>query len=196
MLDDPQFFTVTDLKQFTYCARVVYYEQCLPHIRPRTYKMDAGRDAHEAEQKRAARRTMAQYKDVPAGERVFNLRLFSTALRLTGELDEVVYSTTGEVVPVDYKLAKRTSWHYKVQLAAYALMLEVATAVAIERGFLYLIPTRKMVEIRLKQDLREQVIMLLNQMRDMVEHETMPEPAANANHCVNCEFRRFCNDVP
>ena len=33
---------VIDLKQYEYCPRIVYYEYCLPGVRPTTYKMAAG----------------------------------------------------------------------------------------------------------------------------------------------------------
>lgn len=193
MLDDEHFFTVTDLKQFAYCARVVFYERCLPHVRPRTYKMDAGRDAHEVESRRAARRTLAQY-DQSEGKRVFDLRLASASLRLTGILDEAVFCADGAVFPVDYKLARQVSAHYRLQLASYALLLE-ETGAKVDKGFIYLIPKREMVAVSMTAKLRDQVRLLLEQMLAMVEREKMPEPAPNPNFCAACEFRRFCNDV-
>jgi len=194
VLDDEHFFTVTDLKQAAYCARIVFYEQCLPHVRPRTYKMDAGRDAHETEQRRAARRTLARY-DLSEGERVFDVRLASASLRLTGILDEVIYCADGTAFPVDYKLAKQASLHYRLQLASYALLLEEAEAVIVDKGFVYLIPKREMVQVPITETLRTQVLSLLEQMSTMVEREEIPGPASKFNFCVACEFRRFCNDV-
>ena len=194
MLDDVNYFTVTDLKQFSYCPRVIFYERCLPHVRPRTYKMDAGRDAHEEEPRRAVRRTLSGY-DVLAGERFFNVRLSSPRLMLTGEIDEVVRTADGEIFPVDYKLAKSASPHYKVQLAAYALLLMEREGVAVTRGFIYLIPIRKLVSVSMTPKLFQQVAEALAALRHIVEREQMPPPAANRNRCVSCEFRRFCNDV-
>jgi len=51
-------FVVTDLKQFAYCPRVVYYSYCLPLIRPMTYKMKAGQEAHVEEKGREQRRSL------------------------------------------------------------------------------------------------------------------------------------------
>src|SRR5690242_3436884 len=83
-------FTVTDVKQFVYCGRVIFYERCLPHLRPRTYKMDAGRAEHEDEQKRAARRNLSQYA-LGEGKRAFDVAITAPTLKLTGLIDEVVY---------------------------------------------------------------------------------------------------------
>ncbi len=194
MLDDSNLLTVTDIKQFMYCARVIYYERCLPHVRPRTYKMDAGRDAHEEEQARAIRRTLHGY-DVLKGERRFDVRMTDEALGLTGIVDEVVYAADGEVFPVDYKLARQASHHYKVQVTAYAILLESLEQVTVSRGYLYLIPLRKLVKIVITEALRMQVMETMAAIRLMVEQEMMPDPPQNRNYCSSCEFRRFCNDV-
>lgn len=194
MLDDSQSFTVTDIKQFTYCPRVIFYERCLPHIRPRTYKMDAGRDAHEEESKRAARRSLAAYGEM-AGERFFNVQISSERLHLNGTIDEVVRTASGEIFPVDYKLAKHPSHHYKLQLAAYALLLQEVENTPIQRGYLYLILTRKLVPVMMTSSLLASVEATLTAIQVMTETEEMPPPVDNRNFCAACEFRRFCNDV-
>lgn len=194
MLDDQQLFTVTDLKQFDYCARVVFYERCLPRVRPRTYKMDVGRDAHQDEQRKASRRSLAGY-GLPAGERQFDLRLRSERLGLHGKLDELVMSSDGTCFPVDYKLAKQVAANHRLQLAAYALLLEDTREIRIERGYIYLIPTRKTVEVAITPKLRSAVETRLHALNRMVETEEMPQPTVVRARCFDCEFRRFCNDV-
>ncbi len=195
MLDDEHFFTVSDLKQYTYCARVFYYERCLPHLRPRTLKMDQGKEAHDLERQRAARRSMAAYEGVEVGERKFDVYLTSEALYLAGELDEVVYAAEGEVIPVDYKMSRRVRPHHRMQLAAYALLLELAETVQVRRGFIYLIPKRQFVEVKITAKLRGKVQRALEEMREIVERERFPSPPSKVAPCVDCEFRRFCNDV-
>ena len=41
-------FRVTDLKQYAYCPRIVYYTYIMPSVRPKTFKMDEGKAAHRA----------------------------------------------------------------------------------------------------------------------------------------------------
>jgi CRISPR-associated exonuclease Cas4 len=186
-------FTITDLKQFVYCPRIFYYHTCLPGIRPVTYKMKAGIDAHEVEQKRAARRSMHMY-GVPAGERHFDVDVSSADLGLSGLIDEVVETDT-EMIPVDYKLAARVGKHFKLQLAAYGHLLADYTDKPIKRGFLYLIPKRQAVEVKLTRKLRQEVQAVLDQMGLIDQQEVMPKPTSWRQRCVDCEFRRLCNDV-
>lgn len=194
MLDDNPIFTVTDLKQFTYCPRVVFFEQCLPHIRPRTFKMDAGHQAHEEEQERAVRRKLSQY-DEETGTRQFRVELTSHHLGLTGKLDEVVYPEDGRIIPVDYKLAKRVSANHRLQLAAYSLLLEDIEDCIVTHGFVYLIPQRQTTKIKITDKLRQAVLTTLDALQKMVTFEIMPPPLDKPTQCSNCEFRRFCNDV-
>jgi CRISPR-associated exonuclease Cas4 len=187
-------FTVTDLKQYSYCPRVFYYEQCLPHLRPRTHKMDIGRDEHEQEQERAGRRTLRQY-GVITGRREFEVVVESAELRLRGMIDEVVFGDDGSVFPVDYKLASGVSTNHRLQLTAYAMLLEKKTGIVVHEGYIYLIGKRSMTRVSITAGLREQIGGLLGAMFETLLRERMPDPVSVRARCAVCEFRRFCNDV-
>jgi len=190
---DDQMVIVTDLKQYAYCPRVVFYERCLPHIRPRTYKMDAGQAEHEQERKRAARRTLSKY-GLPDGERRFDVRCASESLQCVGIVDEVVQTPDGTLYPIDYKMAKKVSRNHRLQLAAYGLLLETESRPVVQ-GFIYLTLKREVVAVKLTPKLKIEARCLIEALRDMIAHEQMPEPTSVRNRCLACEFRRFCNDI-
>lgn len=194
MLENHDLLTVSDLKQFDYCARVVFFERCLPHIRPHTYKMDAGHEAHEDEQRLALRRTLHAYGEL-SGTRHFDMMIQSETLGFVGLMDEVVITASGTVFPVDYKLAKSARKNYKVQLAAYALLLEEVYKTVVSYGYLFLIDSRKLVKVPITAHLRNSVHSTLQNARTMINEERMPEATTVRNRCTDCEFRRFCNDV-
>jgi len=186
-------FTVTDLKQFIYCPRILYYHACLPDVRPITVKMEMGQRRHEDEPKRALRRTM-RLENIASARREFDVPVQSEGLGLSGQIDEVLFFDDSLIV-VDYKLAKVAGQHFKVQLAAYTMLAEATFHLPALRGILYLIPKREAVEVTISSRLRQQVKDTLNAMRRIAETEVMPETTANRRACVDCEFRRFCNDV-
>ena len=194
MIDsDTLLFTITDLKQYIYCPRIFYYHACLPKIRPVTYKMEAGIAAHETERTKAARRSFHMVQAL-VGERRFDLAVIDHELGLTGQIDEVV-QTLEEWIPVDYKLARKDGYHFKIQLAAYAMMLTTTSEIPVERGYLYFIPARKAVEVPITEKLRRDVRQALGEMRRIFVHEQMPPATEWRQRCLDCEFRRFCNDV-
>jgi CRISPR-associated exonuclease Cas4 len=188
-------FRVTDLKQWVYCPRVLYYQVCLPKVRPITYKMEAGKEAGQAEEGREVRRSLRTY-GLKEGRREFEVPLLSSALGLRGKPDMVIWlDATQEVIPVDYKLSEVAGEHFKLQIAAYGIMLEEMSGYTAKRGFLYSIPARKAEEVKIDKRAREKLQTALSEMHRILRYELMPEPTPNRNKCLACEFRRFCNDV-
>jgi len=185
---------VSDLRQYTYCPRIVYYRYCLPTVRPVTYKMEAGKEAHGEEADRERRRGLRTYGLVD-GERVYDVWLEDEGLGLRGKLDMAIIRTT-EVIPVEYKDSPgRMGRHVLLQLVGYALLLERAYGRPAHRGFVYHIPARRARECALDGDLRESAVALVNSIGAMIADERMPAPTPQRSRCELCEFSRFCNDV-
>lgn len=191
-------FQVSDLRQYTYCPRVVFYTYCVPLIRPTTYKMEAGIAEHAEEKERERRRTLAAY-GLREGARHGDVWVESSRLGLRGRIDLVIEVGEGddrELIPVDYKHAAREPGrHIRRQLAAYGMMLEESWGGSVRRGFVYSLAGRRAVEVVLSEELRQEVQAAVEAMRAMVEGERMPDPPRSRGPCANCEFRRFCNDV-
>lgn len=189
---------VTDLKQYAYCPRVVYYEYCLPGLRPTTFKMRHGIEAQDRVEELEKRRSLREY-GVAEGERHFNVALTSQRLGCVAQIDLVVeYSTDSgrRVLPVDFKMSRHEPGrHFKLQLACYAMLLEESWQAPAPAGIIYLIPLKRAVRVVLDRRLRLDAEKMLTAMRGMIEREIMPPPTAQRSRCVDCEFRRFCNDV-
>lgn len=191
---------VTDLKQYAYCSRIPFYHYCLPRIRPITYSMREGILSHEEESAREERRSLHAY-GLASGERSFDLALRSEALGLVGRLDLAIRTadaSTGlpEGVVVDYKLTRDpVRDHYRLQLAAYALLVEEAWQVPVRRAFLYHILLRKAEEVPITSALRRKVILAIRAIHESVEAQRIPAPPTSRSRCITCEFRRFCNDA-
>ena len=203
-MDSAGLVEVTDLKQYAYCPRIPFYRYCLPRIRPVTYGMCEGILSHVEEQAREERRSLRAY-GLMDGERVFDLVLRSERLGLVGKLDLAIrreaghdgrHEDQGEGIVVDYKLTRgKAGAHYRLQLAAYALLLEEAWGLPVKRAFLYHIPLRQAEEVAISPALRRQVPRVVAAVRAAALVERMPPPPTKRARCVSCEFRRFCNDA-
>jgi CRISPR-associated exonuclease Cas4 len=198
LVDDPWLLRVTDLKQYEYCPRIVFYQYCLPGIRPTTYKMAAGIAAQDRTEDLEVRRTLGEY-GLADGVRHFNVKVTSPRLGCTGQVDLVVESTGPHgrtLLPVDFKLSRHEPGrHFKLQLACYALMLEESWGAPAPEGVIHLIPLRENIRVKLDQRLRRAAEQQMADIRRVIEREQMPAPTPARGRCVDCEFRRFCNDV-
>lgn len=189
---------VTDLKQFAYCPRIAYYQYCLPGVRPTTYKMEAGIRAQDRVEDLEHRRSLRAY-GLTEGKRHFNISVASERLGVSGQIDLVIECTDSsekKLIPVDFKLSRREPGrHFKLQLACYAMLLEETWQMPVTEGFLYLIPTRRAVQVPITTRMRRDVCRQLAEIRTSIVAERMPTPTKRRGCCVDCEFRRFCNDV-
>jgi len=186
--------TVTDVKNFVYCPRVVYFMYCLPGTRPLTYKMAEGKLEHGRTEELEQRRSLRTY-GLTAGERFFGVHLASAHLGLTGRLDMAIV-TEQEAIPVEFKnTTGPLGLNHKYQLVAYALLVEEQWGRPVRRGFVYRIPLKRSQELPITPNGRRFVLRLLAQIRRLIATETMPPPTTRRGRCRDCEFRRFCNDL-
>jgi CRISPR-associated exonuclease Cas4 len=185
---------VSDIKQYGYCARIVYYQYVLPVDRVTTYKMEHGKVAQIDVEALEKRRKLRAY-GIEGGERLFNLWLRSRRLGLSGRLDLLIRSATG-YFPVDFKytedLPRR---NHQLQLAAYALLVEEHFRATVNAGFLYLIPRKDVVVFELSEELKGEVAAIVREIREMVWKERLPEPTPVRARCHDCEYQNYCADI-
>ena len=189
----PLVLQVTDIKQWLYCPRIVYFRFNWPMVRPGTYNLEEGRRAH-GEFEAALRRRRRRLRGLPDGEWLFNVSHYSPRIGLSGRVDLVI-RREDEIIPVDFKDSTNVkARHFRIQVAAYALLLEDAFGEEVQRGFIYSLPRRRAEEVRMTHRVRNEVKRLVQEIGETVYGERMPDGPKSVAPCVGCEFRRFCND--
>ena len=185
---------VSDLKQYAYCPRIVYYQHVMPVDREPTYKMTYGKETHAALEALERRRKLRAY-GLDAGERMFHLWLSSPRLGLSGKLDLLIRTERG-FYPVDFKFTEgRPRRNHFLQLAAYALLVEEQYGIPVERGFLYLIPSKDVIEVEITDTIKQEVLETIQRIREMVRQEALPPPTSVRARCTDCEYQNYCADI-
>ncbi len=189
----PWVLRVVDLKQWAYCPRIVYFTYTLPVQRPTPFRLDEGTRVHDHLQARWRRRGLP--RQLPAGEVQWEVPLWAPELGLSGKVDVLILPDAQHAIPVDIKHARRAFPGWKVQLAAYAWLVEHLHQRRVPEGYLYLARVRRAERVRITPALRARVRQTVAAMQQAVLHHAMPPPTRQRGRCVNCEFRRFCNDI-
>lgn len=185
--------TVTDLRQYNYCPRVVYFTGMLP--RPLTGKMREGLIAHEEEIDRENRRSLRPYK-LADGRRLYKVRLQDATLGISAILDMLVVRET-EVIPIEHKMSNGPlAATHRAQLMAYGLLASSSYGLPAIRGFVYWLPRRRATEVPFTADLEIRTRQLIAAVREIRSTEALPAPTLHGEKCTDCEFRRFCGDRP
>ena len=185
---------VTDLKQFTYCPRIIYYTYCQPVRKKATFKMQHGQDEHEILEKLETRRTFKRY-GLEDGERFFKVRLTSERLGLSGIMDMII-QTENEILPVEFKYTtKLPGLNHKYQLTAYTMLLEDQYCLPIHRGMIYLIPQSEIYSFNITQNMKDSVKKAVNEIRKIINEESFPDSTPFQERCTDCEYQNYCGDV-
>jgi CRISPR-associated exonuclease Cas4 len=184
---------VSDLKQYLYCPRVVWYRYCQPVHRSVTGKMAEGTVVGEEAVDRERRRSLRAY-GLGSGERTFEVWLSSERIGLCGRLDMLI--TTGdERIPVEFKNAAKVALNHRYQLVAYSLLLEEVPGPPVRRGYVYLIAKKQAREVIVTPGIRSYVTRAVGDMRRMVGEERYPAPTAVRARHRDCEYRPYCMDL-
>jgi CRISPR-associated exonuclease Cas4 len=184
----------SDLRQYLYCPRVVYFSLVVPIDRVETFKMSAGRDAEREHARLERRRSLARY-GLADGIRRYDVPVVCEKLGVSGIVDEVVHGPTGPV-PVEVKFTEGgVAFGHKVQLAVYGMALEEQSGQQVARGFVHLVPSKRTCAVVLDDKLRAATSDITRRIRAMVASHEFPSPADRAAKCDGCELRSFCNDI-
>ena len=185
---------VSDLKQFVYCQRVVFYNYVMPVEKKATFKMEYGKIAEDKIDRLENRRKLKEY-GLSSGTREFHKQLYSEKYGLSGKVDLLI-KTDAAYYPVDFKYT--TSQPHKnhlYQLLGYAIILEDVYNRNVDKGFVYLIPKEDAVVFDLTGKVKEETKNLLDDIRNMIHCQQIPPPVNSPTKCLDCEYRNFCGDV-
>ncbi|MBI4917069.1 MAG: CRISPR-associated protein Cas4 [Acidobacteria bacterium] len=213
---------VSDVRQWTFCPRILYHRELIGFAARETPKMAFGREAEALLAKLETRRTGKRY-GLERARRYFGVPLESERLGLRGVCDLVLDVPTTEptpgalastpsaaagapapiaasrLYPVDVKRTHGgASRHHAIQLAGYALLLEERDRLpegAVATGFLCIVPSDEIVPVALDADLRESFLRALAAIREMLATERFPAPTRFRSYCPQCEYVNFCGDV-
>ena len=183
-LNEAFYFTVTDLRQYQYCPRIIYFTYVQPVPRRITRLMKFGEERHFENEALEPRRVIKKY-GLDQGRKVFREYLVSEKLGLTGKLDLSIHADEA-VFPVEFKFSSEPEprANYLGQLAGYALLMEEKYQLRVELGFFYLIPFKKIVPVRITDAEKRKVLICLEKMRALVAGRAFRRPPGSGANAL------------
>ena len=177
---------VSDIVQYLYCPRKVYFIK-VAGIRLQRPKMEEGKKA-QAEVERNLRR----FAEKIGGELETGIYLESQRYGLKGLLDAMINADSA-IYPVDVKLSRfdSLSYSWKMQLTAYAMLLEENSGKSVRQGYIYIVGTRKLIEVRIEPEDRRALMRIIREVKEIIESEKYPS-ASRSKKCNYCEVFDFC----
>jgi len=185
---------VTDLKQWAYCPRVVYYHHVLPGAAQPTWKMREALNAQDLIERLETRRGLREYGWEGANRR-FGLWLKSESLGLIGKLD-LLLEREGEGAVVDFKLTSgEMGDNHRMQLSGYVVLVEESYGLRVETAFLYRIPDDRVFAFPVTSAWKQRVTEVIKAIQELQCTAWCPEPTTVRARCAECEYVNFCADI-
>ena len=188
------YINVTDVKQYVYCPRIIYFTYCLPVEKKRSFKMEMGSEVHNIVAELEKRRKLKRY-GLSEGERKYNVWLKSADLAISGKLDMLI-RTQSDLYPVDFKnTSGNPGENHLYQLGAYAILVEENFSCEVRCGFIYLVPQRDCRVVKFDDSFKQKIKEKIAEIKEVIKRETMPKPTKNKGKCYDCEYKNYCNDI-
>jgi CRISPR-associated exonuclease Cas4 len=195
--DNPVYVRVVDLKHYLYCPRIAYFERVLGVTEQKSSQQVSSLSDHEKLEELEKRRKGGLFYSGELAEatKLFRVHLFSDRLNLEGVLDCVLI-LRNEVIPVDYKQMKSRNgrpWiDHKIQLAAYALLLEEKFSTVVRRGYLYYLPEERVLEVFFTRSMKRYVRRVIGQVLEILREERLPPVRVSPSKCLGCGYYWVC----
>ena len=193
------FVSVTDVKHYVYCPRLVYFDRVLHATPVFGSQQEEGKESHEDYVGKELRRKDAIYYSpefVGAEKLLFN-PLSSDALGLQGNVDLIIKTAKGEFVPVEYKNMRsddgRVCMDHKYQLVAYALLIEETFGAVVKRGFVNYIPETLILQFEITPTMKSHVKRVLGHIKRIIKDEELPPIRVAKQKCQGgCGHKQTC----
>jgi len=191
---DGDYLTVTDISQYYYCPRKLYFIRTLGITQVPKKKMELSKKEHDREDKRQTeRKEIYGFKKEEVKEVLKKVKVEDHELKLRGILDYVLVLNNGEMLPVEIKYTDypSPSLRWRKQLFAYSLLLDSTFTTTIKRAILYfsIQNIHEIIEVSpsdknlIKEDIKK--------MRQLIASESIPNKVDDSK-CSYCEMKKFC----
>ena len=185
-MGEPEYVALSAINQYSYCPRRCALIHAEGEFEENRHTL-AGTHHHE--------KVDQPIHEMREGVRVeLAMPVWSGRLRISGRCDLVEFHPDGQVVPVEYKLGKRKKWiNDDLQVAAQALCLEEMLGIKIETGSVFHQKSRRLRQIELTSQLKEQAEQAIAAIHDLVSSaDPIPEPTEQIARCKECSLQDIC----
>lgn len=185
--------TPSDVIQYLYCPRFIYFEYVLaiPQYEEKSYKAMRGREVHNYKQK-----VNKDYLRKNIGVRKKYQEQYLTNDFLRGKVDEVLELKNDTMAPLDYKFAKykdKVFSTYKTQLFCYAWLIEDNFEKKVNCGYLvYTRSKNKLIEIPVSEESKSKVKEAAADIIDIINKNRFPRATRYKKRCRGCTYRNIC----
>ncbi len=193
------FISVTDIKHYIYCPRLVYFDRVLHATPVFGSQQEEGKESHEEQVAKELRRKDAIYysPEFVGAQKLLFTPLSSDMLGLQGNVDLIIRTVRGEFIPVEYKNMNsdggRVCMDHKYQLVAYALLIEETFGTIVKQGIVNYLPEGLILHFEITPTMKTHVKRVLGHIKRIIQTEELPPIRVAKYKCQGgCGHKQTC----
>ena len=193
------FISVTDIKHYVYCPRLVYFDHVLHAVPVFGSQQEEGKESHEEQVAKELRRKDAVYysPEFVGAQKLLYTPLSSDALGMQGNVDLIIHTARNEFIPVEYKNMNsdcdRVCMDHKYQLTAYALLIEECFGAVVKQGIVNYLPQTLILQFEITPTMKTHVKRILGHIKKIIQTETLPPIRVAKHKCQGgCGHKQTC----
>lgn len=186
---------VSLIRQHHFCSRIPFLMSVKQLNPPRGTWVEAGIALHQRIENLLKRRNLLPLTDNETYTLQTEVKVFNEEFDYHGICDAVLTTKSGKIIPLEIKTRfSPPKIGEKLQLCAYAQLLEAMHNVTIPKGYILFEEKTRYKEIQFDEVLRMKLAVTMKEIRNNFSRGLLPSSNATEAQCSQCEFLNFCAD--
>ncbi|PIZ91915.1 CRISPR-associated protein Cas4 [Candidatus Micrarchaeota archaeon CG_4_10_14_0_2_um_filter_55_9] len=187
-----------DVMNYSYCPRIVYFENVLHEPQETTAKEYSGREKDKTYSSTSKRLKIVRYTktELPPLERKYKVWLHSAKRNFQTVLDCLFYNEQENIAfPVQFKNTFTPGSVYrtqKLQLYGEASLAQELLGFRVPAGYIKFLKSNESIKLPINQSDLDWFDRVLGEIEGLIAGERLPEPTQYEKRCVDCCFKKQC----
>ncbi len=191
---EKKYLTATDLMNYHYCQRIIYFVHTLKKPQFTTKKEYKGREKEGVFQKKAKRTKVV--KTYPRLPKLFKVNLVSEKRGLKTIADSIMIDRDkNEAYPIQAKFSFAPRKLYrgqKAQLSMEALLIEEQLGYKVPYGFIKFLRSGDLIKVSITEKSKNVMLESFDAIFRLMASESLPKRTKYAKRCTDCCFKKIC----
>ncbi len=191
---EKQYLTATDLMNYSYCPRIIYFVHVLRKPQFTTKKEYKGREK-EVDFQAKARRTKI-VKSYPKLPKILKVHLVFEKLGWKTIVDSILINKEkGEAYPIQAKYSFTPRKIYKAQkrqIVMEAMLIEEIFGHKVPYGYIKFLRSGDLIKVFISEADKADLIETFSKIGKIIYQEHNPKPTKFVKRCTDCCFKNIC----
>lgn len=187
------FLTATDLMNYLYDPRIIYFVHVLKIPQATTAKELEGRRKYDEFKRKSSRNKII--KELPYLPKIYNIYLASGKYNFATKVDCIaINKEKNEAYPIQVKYSTKPKALYrsqKFQVIMEAMLIGERLGYKVPFGFIKFLKTDDFVKVEITDSLKQELLQIFSEIEDIIKNEKLPKATPDKKKKIDNCYRNI-----